>query len=77
MIAGPSSGTSAETILGNFRELRPQRRLDHFAIPVDKDDVTVRDHDVEGAVMQQPVMGAAQQHEVLEAGLPASIQCRT
>ena len=56
---------------GNVRELRPQRRFDHFAVPGDEYDVTVLDGDVEGAVMQQPVVGAAQQHEVVQPRLAA------
>jgi len=44
---------------GHFRELRPQRRFDHLAVPADEHDAIVLDRDVEGTVMQQPVMRAA------------------
>ena len=57
-VSGPGSGASAET----SGKLRIQRRRHHFAIAADKDDVIVFHHDVERAVMQQPVMGAAQKH---------------
>ena len=52
--------------LGKPRELRLQSRFDHLAMLADEHEVIVLDRDVEGTVMQQPVMCAAQQHEVLQ-----------
>ena len=49
-----------------MRKLRLQRRLDDFAVSADEHEAIVLGRDVEGTVMQQPVVCAAQQHEVFQ-----------
>ena len=69
------TGSGQSCFLGNTREnlrkLRLQRRFDHLAVLADEYEVTVLDGDMEGTVMQQPVMRTAQQHEVLQPRLAA------
>ena len=56
---------------GYFRKLRLKSRFDHFTVPADEYEAIVPGDDVEGTVVQQPVVRAAQQHEVLQPRLAA------
>ena len=64
-------GNTPGNVRGSMGELRAERRRDHLAVAADEDRAAVLHHHVEGAVVQQPVVRAAQQHQVVEARLAA------